>query len=251
MLNYSGPCGAPPFGGWYAHLFFDAMKDYDDGDYIVADVHTQPTDAGGNVVGRVLHVGLGPKNLGIYVARSPSAGFQPMAYVGPTFTYYEHITDNFRRLTDSDWAGIVNGGAEPPRPDWTNSFLVDSPDWTNSFLVDTSGTALSGGRALAGVAYALAVGPGADRSRPAFPALAIGGVGDAVAVRYGVHEPGRVRLTVHDMSGRLVATLRSGVDRAGPHTALWHTSRLPAGMYVIRLRTATGEFTRTLFAGAR
>jgi hypothetical protein len=58
MLFVEGGSGAPPFSGWYADLFY-LPDDAAIGDYIVADVHTQPTDEFGNKVGRILHVGVG------------------------------------------------------------------------------------------------------------------------------------------------------------------------------------------------
>ena len=71
------------------------------GDFVVADIHTQPTDEAGNIVGKVLHVGTGSINSALIVAQDPADGCST-AYIGPVGSYYEHITDNFKRLTDSD-----------------------------------------------------------------------------------------------------------------------------------------------------
>ncbi|MCZ7684080.1 MAG: DUF3160 domain-containing protein [Sandaracinaceae bacterium] len=49
-------CGDAWVIGWYGRLHFDLLTSTEV-DPVVADVHTQPTDAGGVEVGRVLHVG--------------------------------------------------------------------------------------------------------------------------------------------------------------------------------------------------
>jgi hypothetical protein len=86
--------------------FFDA-EDAAEGDFTIVDVHTQPTDEYGNVVGKILHTGVGKVNLGVFVARSPVDENRQMAFVGPVMSYYEKITDNFLRLTDQDWEEMV------------------------------------------------------------------------------------------------------------------------------------------------
>jgi hypothetical protein len=62
---------------------------------------------------------------------------------------------------------------------------------------------------------------------------------------------GHVDLTVHDVSGRLVATLFEGVTEAGPHAVTWDgrlaDGRLaPSGVYQCTLRTEAGLRTRRL-----
>ena len=114
VVNH-GECGAPPYLGWFYYLFYDFEKANLD-DFIVADVHTQPTDESGNVVGKVLHVGVGKVNIGVFIVESPSSGFEKMAYVGPVMSYYQKVTDNFKRLTDSEWADMINNGTAPTVP---------------------------------------------------------------------------------------------------------------------------------------
>jgi hypothetical protein len=145
MLAVDHMCGTPVTYGWYGDLIYDNSLAEDE-DYTIADVHTQPTDEGGAMVGKVLHVGAGKINLGIFLAESPSAGFKPMAYAGPVFSYYQKVTDNFKRLTDEEWAGMVKKDSVPARPDWVNCFLADN-----------SGTKLPGGRLLDGIKYSMNV----------------------------------------------------------------------------------------------
>ena len=90
-------------------------------DYLIADVHTSPTDEAGAMVGWVKHVGTGPINLGVMVL--PLEG-KSIAFVSPMMSYYEHLTTNFRRLTDEEWALIYNV-APSLRPDFVNAWLAD------------------------------------------------------------------------------------------------------------------------------
>ncbi|XXX74351.1 DUF3160 domain-containing protein [Sorangium sp. So ce134] len=97
-------CGSP-FGaeGWYAKLFFDVVKSVEL-DPTIADVHTQPTDEGGAMVGRVLHVGTGLPRL-MVVTADPCG--TPRAFVGLASSYFEQITEGFERMTDEEWAGNI------------------------------------------------------------------------------------------------------------------------------------------------
>jgi hypothetical protein len=96
-------CGGAYAQGWYPKLFFAGNStDYDP---TIADVHTQYTDEGGNVVGRVLHVGAADPRLMIVTANTSCSG--PSAYAGLAFSYHELVTENFQRLTDQDWKTMI------------------------------------------------------------------------------------------------------------------------------------------------
>ena len=96
-------CGGAFAQGWYPKLFFaGSSTDYDP---TIADVHTQYTDEGGNVVGRVLHVGASDPRLMIVTANTSCSG--PSAYAGLAFSYHELVTENFQRLTDMDWKTMI------------------------------------------------------------------------------------------------------------------------------------------------
>ena len=114
-------CGGPPeIGGWYADLFFDqsASAEFDP---TIADVHTQPTDEGGNFVGKVLHVGTGYPRLMVMTAETCTG---PRAYAGVVFSYHEVVTEQLQRLTDADWAGRLEAGQTPPDPRWLADLIV-------------------------------------------------------------------------------------------------------------------------------
>ncbi|MET0339508.1 MAG: DUF3160 domain-containing protein [Polyangiales bacterium] len=96
--------------GWYADLFFTRAKSVEF-DPTIADVHTQPSDEGGNTVGRVLHVGTGyPRQL----VATVDTCMGPRAYVGVVYAYHEEITKDFERLTDEEWEKRFYPSAQRP-----------------------------------------------------------------------------------------------------------------------------------------
>jgi Protein of unknown function (DUF3160) len=106
--------------GWYKRLFFNPWRAVE-ADPTVADVHTQPTDEGGSVVGRVLHVGTGTPRLMVVVAEGCSG---PRAYAGLASSYRETVTENFDRLTDERWAPEWHN---VPEPSWLSDLVKGSP----------------------------------------------------------------------------------------------------------------------------
>lgn len=103
-----GGCVPEGSRGWYARLFFDrpTSSNYDP---VVADVHTQPTDEVGNMVGNVLHVGTGMARLMVVTADTCTG---PKAYAGLAASYHELVTSNFERLDDEAWKERLR--TEPP-----------------------------------------------------------------------------------------------------------------------------------------
>jgi hypothetical protein len=119
MLHESQMCGVE-LTGWYKDLYITgdvgALKE----DFIVADVHTSPFDEMGNQVGWVMHVGTGPLNLAVLTATLGDG--QTYAFVGPVMSFYEHVSVNFKRLTDEEW--VTTFEEEPSmRPEFVNSYL--------------------------------------------------------------------------------------------------------------------------------
>ncbi len=107
--------------GWYAELYFD-QKSAMWHDPVIADVHTQPTDEVGNMVGKVLHVGTGmPRMMEITVRHD--GGSNTQTYRGLVSSYGELVTEHFERLTDEDWrARIKNGPIGTPA--WLGDIVV-------------------------------------------------------------------------------------------------------------------------------
>jgi Protein of unknown function (DUF3160) len=105
--------------GWYAELFYRPEKSIEE-DLTIADVHTQPADATGNIVGKVLHVGTGyPRLLTMTVDTCVGA----RAYVGMSYTYHELVTNDFERLTDEAWTQQVSTGEAIEVP-WAETFIA-------------------------------------------------------------------------------------------------------------------------------
>jgi hypothetical protein len=101
--------------GWYPSLVFgaDGLGDTQF-DPTIVDVHTQPADPGGNLVGYVLHVATGLPRLMVVTVNTCSG---PRLYVGLASSYFERITEDFERLTDQPWAQEVMANA-PEDPAW-------------------------------------------------------------------------------------------------------------------------------------
>lgn len=67
----------------------------------------------------------------------------------------------------------------------------------------------------------------------------------ATRIAFELDRPGRARLSVHDLAGRLVAVLADETLRAGPHVRTWRGlnargGAAPSGTYVARLRVDGG-----------
>lgn len=118
QLTFKSGCGTPRFDGWYAQLFFDRDAAIEE-DPIIADVHTQPTDEYQRPVGKVLHVGTGHPRTMVVTVETCSG---PRAYVGVVSSYFEKITEDFKRLTDEEWAAEVRV-ATPPDVPWMAPFV--------------------------------------------------------------------------------------------------------------------------------
>ncbi len=122
--------------GWYLRLYYDMdpsiltyryleaeKENYLDNDQmIVTDVHTIPTDENANLVGWVLHAGTGTVNLSVITTPTPDG--KTRSYIGPVFSYYEFISNDFKRLTNEEWRNM--DGEKPYRPKFTNLYLANS-----------------------------------------------------------------------------------------------------------------------------
>ena len=80
---------------------------------------------------------------------------------------------------------------------------------------------------------------GANRPNPFNP---------VTSISYEIGAPGRVGLTIHDISGRLVRTLVSGNRNAGRHEVIWdgtdnRGADVASGVYLYRMRS--GDFADT------
>jgi hypothetical protein len=116
-------CSGSTFLGWYPLLYYTHDIGISKKDYIVADVHTAPTDENGVPVGWVFHGGTGPVNLGVFIVKNIDN--QDCAYIGPFMSYYEYTTSGFKRFTDQEWENIYNSSPSS-RPNFVNLYLADN-----------------------------------------------------------------------------------------------------------------------------
>jgi hypothetical protein len=108
--------------GWYAKLFFNLEKSLEF-DPTIADVHTQPADESGAIVGKVLHVGTGYPR---YMVTTIDTCSGPRAYAGVVYAYHETITESFERYTDEEWAAkFGQAGVRPDEVPWVSTLLAE------------------------------------------------------------------------------------------------------------------------------
>jgi hypothetical protein len=222
-----GMCGEPPVVGWITDLYYNLEKMLKD-DYVIADVHTQPTDEWGNFVGRILHAGTGKINLGIFLAGSPSSDYAPMAFVGPFMSYYEKVTDDFLRMTDEAWASDVLSGTVPARPSWTNVYLAGK-----------EGDLIPGGKSIKGSLFT-----GLDQK---YSNNLTGGISfypNPATERITFCIPGNhnelFEIRIYDIQGRQVDMLDKSSFQDGVMEVTWIPGDLPIGIYMAVVRTSWG-----------
>jgi len=232
MLFEGGMSGEPPFTGWYAYLYYHP-DDAAFSDYIIADVHTQPTEQAGNVVGKVLHVGTAKINLGIFLTENSSSVNQPVAYIGPVMSYYEKITKDFDRLTDERWTEMVEADDLPQRPDWVNIYLTDD-----------TGKKYEQGRELPSVIYTGEM----EEPQPVLYSFKLNQnypnpFNPETIINYEISTTNSVKLSVYNSLGQKVRTLVDKKQAPGIYSVKFDGSRLPSGIYFCHLRA--GLFTAT------
>lgn len=79
-----------------------------------------------------------------------------------------------------------------------------------------------------------------------FTAVQPNPTGASTSIGFSLSTAAPVDVRVFDALGREVATLASGMHEAGTHTAHLDASRLPAGIYFVRLQAAGVSATRSL-----
>jgi len=215
-----GMASGPPLEGWIAALFYDTEKTRE-GDFVVADVHTQPTDEAGAPVGKILHVGIGKLNLGVFLGNSPCDQYKPVAFVGPVMSYYEKVTENWDRLTDERW-----------KQDVWDSNLPDRPDWTNIYLADKQGNNKIEGRELPGQLF---MGTNVEAIKQGHLISSIdiypNPVNDFGMIHYILLKDAKISMNIYDASGRKVDEILNDHRLAGEHWINWSPGTMTDGIY--------------------
>ncbi len=237
MIN-SYMASGPMITGWFTDFFFDINKGLN-WDFVVADVHTQPTDQAGSVVGHVLHVGNGYINRGVFLAPNPTNPDQLMAFAGPVSSFHYEVTSNFKRLTDQEWEKkfMWDGGVDlPARPDWINSYLA-GPD----------GEALSDGRKLKGDVYTgTSINPpGVMKDLDyllAFPNPA----SDELHLRFVLNTRQLVNVEIYDAKGRLISQSNHGLMVPAEHDIPIDLSQWERGLYLLKFRAGSHQISKKI-----
>lgn len=225
--------GTSPYGGWFARLFYDDPEGIDGllkKDYIVADIHTIPTDCTGGFLGWVKHVGTGPINLGVFVTEYPAN--QKVAYIGPFLSYFDYTTTNFLRLNDQEWELTYLQSAL--RPDWVNLYLADStgnskgsgPSLITAIGDDVPGSSLPNEFVVAG-----------NYPNPFNPETIIW-----FKIPYALTNS-FTELVIYDINGELIGTLVDDILPSGNYLVKWNGQNkngadVSSGIYFYHLKVA-------------
>ncbi len=65
-------------------------------------------------------------------------------------------------------------------------------------------------------------------------------------IEFSLKEPGKVNLSVYNVTGQKVATLIDGSLGAGSHTIVWNATQLPTGTYFYKLQSGAAIITRKM-----
>ena len=235
--NPEGVCGAPAHIGWYPTLYYEdwEQSELHKKDYLVADYHTAPTDAGGTYVGWVKHAGTGPIDLAILIAKIP--GNEETAFVGPVASYYEYTSSNFLRLTDEEWkeSYLVN---ESARPNWVNIYLTDSEGKNK------------------GEGLQLLTGVQNSNSKPAIPENFISAqnypnpFNPSTVIQFTIPQNltnERTKLTVYNIQGEVIKKLLDDKLASGTYLTRWNGqnqfgNQVSSGIYFYEVRIGKNNF---------
>jgi hypothetical protein len=224
----SAGCAQTP-DGWYVGLYYSSGG-LQIPDFVVADVHTCPADAAGNMVGWVMHVGTGPVNLAVVTVAASDGPAQ--AYVGPVMSYREHVTSGFLRLTDEQWSTSY-ALSQSSRPSFVNIYLADS----------TGGTRGPGESLITGIETdpraALPLEPVLFQNYP-------NPFNPVTVIRYALPARSDVTVAVYNTLGQRIALLVHGIEEAGGHQVSFDGAGLATGVYFYRLQTGSSVTTKRM-----
>ncbi|MHB0981443.1 MAG: DUF3160 domain-containing protein [Thermoleophilia bacterium] len=86
---------------------------------VVADVHTDLISGQ-----KALEEGTGYPKL-LYAVLEVDGKLQ--VFMGASYEYYEFTVPIANRMTDEEWQAVLDAGTQPPRPVWTDEFMVTPP----------------------------------------------------------------------------------------------------------------------------
>jgi hypothetical protein len=123
VVQKDSSSGHTEYNGWYTKLFWKSTTDSGQPDALVADVHTDTPSLTpiGFDPGCVLHQGVGNVDLMLIAIDN---GKDRMVFAGPVLSHYEFEMTGIVRKADSEWRKDLSDGTLPPRPEWTQGYLV-------------------------------------------------------------------------------------------------------------------------------
>ncbi|MBN2212614.1 MAG: DUF3160 domain-containing protein [Bacteroidales bacterium] len=235
MINEFMASG-PSVSGWLNDMFYDNLLGLS-WDFVVADIHTQPTDEFGAIVGYVYHVGNGFINNGVFLAPNPVNPDQLIAYTGPVASFHYEVTDNFYRYTDQEWQEKF----------FSNTNVPERPDWVSAYLAGSDGEKLPEGRELKGTVYGISDLPSHSDVKDidyllAFPNPA----SDIVHLRFILNRESRIHIALYSTNGSLVRQLTNNRMLPAEHDIPIDLSDLHDGLYVVRFMAGDKVFHRKI-----
>lgn len=240
LYQTSGGCTVV-WSGWYPRLFYAMVRESSlmSRNMVVADVHTAPTDEIGTPVGWVVHAGTGPLNMAVVAANVPGRG--NTAFIGPVMSYYEHVSTNFKRLTDEEWKSAYN---------LAPSFR---PSFVNLYLADTDGGSRGPGLSLLTSMNGRTPGneqPASVLLAQNFPNPFNGSTMISFALT-GIVQRSHVELSVFNIQGQLVKRLLAGDLSAGAYSVRWDGTNergitASSGMYFYHLAAGSQHLVRKM-----
>ena len=211
-------CGGQPFNGWILDLYWRTDK-LTDPDFLTVDIHTQPTNESGAIVGKVLHAGTGYINLGVVLAQIPGSDVT-VAYTGAFSSYYEYITDDFLRVNDQEWEEKVFQGKIPARPEWTAAYLADK-----------SGKTTTGEKSLP-TTLLIIDNTNAFNTADELAKVYPNPVSGLLTIKLKTHAFSQVQYSVYDAFGK---QLKTGIINGDTETISF--SEFANGIYLVKLKT--------------
>lgn len=172
---------------------------------------------------RVLHIAIGNAGTDANAIGMPLASFAATDADPSPSSWYIHLSGTARWAT---FAGIFQGGDPNNRP-FANRVLPIRA----SFLVP-----------IATANEPTVEVPATFELEPNYP----NPFNPQTTLAFTLDRPGRARLTVHDMLGRVVATLLDEPRSVGRHEVRFDASGWASGVYVYRLDTDRGSLSRTM-----
>ncbi len=213
----------PSVSGWITDLLFPAWDTWEP-DFTVADVHTQPTEPSGAVVGNVLHVGNGWINMAVVIAPCNTGSGEQMAFIGPVGSFHTETRRDFYRIDDDEWEQLFRAGKTPERPQWAYAFLANA-----------DGDTIVPENVLKGEEYTgVDDVPRYDREMD-YMLLYPNPASAFLHVRFILNHTADVVAGIFDTSGRLLSDFFAGELPAGEHDLEVPVEETSPGVYFIRM----------------